>query len=213
MAEPKHEVTLEILFEIVVEMSRQLQRYQGALLDPNGALQRMDRQIRELRDHVTNALLLAGAVARPPKPESTNDFTVLIVDDEPSLVATFSRILKSYGFHVEGARNGADAIALLNSVIVDVVLCDLNMPGNGSTLAKHVVAKHPETSIVIMSGLEEGTVARETLNVGALHYLLKPFPPAESVVLTIRSAGLLARARRARMLTIPPPPALPKEIL
>lgn len=196
---------LRAVLDMLTATNREMENYRRALLDPGGALDRlrtdMSTQIRGVTDHVTDVLLRVGAIEKPPRnedPEASGPFKVLVVDDEPSLLATFPRILTPYGFDVHGARSGREALALVKVTDYDVVLCDLYMPGNGSTLCEHMVEKHPETSVVLMTGAEEREAMRKAIELGVVHCLLKPFAN-EIVVLTLRAAARLARERRSRM--------------
>ena len=54
--------------------------------------------------------------------------TILVIDDEPSVVSALARLLQRDGYVVETARNGRHALAVLQGQRYDVILCDLRMP-------------------------------------------------------------------------------------
>lgn len=60
---------------------------------------------------------------------------VLCVDDEPHVLDALARVLRSYSCRVHGVTNGEEALALLASYPVDVIICDEKMPGMTGTEA------------------------------------------------------------------------------
>jgi DNA-binding NtrC family response regulator len=87
------------------------------------------------------------------------------------------------------------AMTVLDEQPIDVVLTDLRMPGNGSTLHAHVREKHPGCEVVIMTG-DDGQAASAALDSGAHGFLAKPFPTLEHVILAVTRAAEHRRARR-----------------
>ncbi len=122
---------------------------------------------------------------------------VLIVDDDESLRESLELVLAAEGFEVVTAADGPTALGRLETSSVDVVLCDVRMPGmDGIELLPQLVRRLPGTPVIMMSAYGTDELAVETLNRGAYDYLTKPFRPAE-VVLTIRKARERERLRRA----------------
>lgn len=109
-------------------------------------------------------------------------FTVLIVDDEKLERNGVKFLLKreKEEFHIIEAVNGKDAVGILASNHVDILLSDVKMPYmNGLDLAGHVKEKYPDIEIVIFSGYNDFSYAREALRYGVVDYVLKPVDPAE----------------------------------
>ena len=109
-------------------------------------------------------------------------FTVLIVDDEKLERNGVKFLLKreKEEFHVIEAVNGKDAVGILASNRVDILLSDVKMPYmNGLELAGHVKENYPDIEIVIFSGYNDFSYAREALRYGVVDYVLKPVDPAE----------------------------------
>ena len=93
-------------------------------------------------------------------------FTVLIVDDEKLERNGVKFLLKreKEEFHIIEAVNGKDAVGILASNHVDILLSDVKMPYmNGLDLAGHVKEKYPDIEIVIFSGYNDFSYAREAL--------------------------------------------------
>lgn len=116
-----------------------------------------------------------GLIAEPaPSGSPGAHGVVLVVDDEPPILALVSEILISEGFQVLTAANGADALRLIERSTPDMVLLDLNMPtldGEGFTSA--VRARGLGVAIVIMTAGPSAKRWAERLRADA--YLSKPF--------------------------------------
>jgi CheY-like chemotaxis protein len=109
---------------------------------------------------------------------------VLVVDDEPSIVATVCAILEAYGYNVVGVTSGAEAIARATDSCPDLLLCDVMMPGlNGFETALQVKKLCPNCRLLFftgyaeVSGLDDGLKSRGL----AFEVLSKPMHPAALV--------------------------------
>ena len=104
--------------------------------------------------------------------------TILVVDDDElilELTATFLENLSSR-LTVLTAENGAEAIDVLKTKKVDLVLTDLNMPEiDGFTLLSYISVKHPDIRTIVMTGLESAGISEKLRFLGVSHCLEKPF--------------------------------------
>jgi CheY-like chemotaxis protein len=104
---------------------------------------------------------------------------VLVVDDDPVVGKSFSRVLsEEKGYLVITAHNAAEALEKLREQEYDVVYTDIRMPGmDGLELAEQVKAKRPWTPVVIVTGY--GTTANEerAKAAGVADFLRKPLSP------------------------------------
>jgi CheY-like chemotaxis protein len=83
--------------------------------------------------------------------------TLLIVDDDHSLLTTLSAILAGSGYCVRSAEDGFSALAQLRNGIPDIILSDLNMPGmSGFELLSVVRRRFPAVQAIAMSGAHSG---------------------------------------------------------
>jgi|SRR5579884_2129896 CheY-like chemotaxis protein len=81
---------------------------------------------------------------------------ILCVDDEDNPLVLRKLVLQKAGHEVITARSGKEALDLIGSRSVDLVLSDYLMPGmNGAELAEQVKAQHPELPVVLISGVNE----------------------------------------------------------
>jgi two-component system, NtrC family, response regulator AtoC len=113
---------------------------------------------------------------------------VLVVDDEENIRLVLKTLLKRNGYEVEAAKNGEEAIALIDSYGPDVVLTDVRMPRTGGLdLLNALKAKNNPATVIVMSAYGNVDQAIEAMKAGAYDYIQKPFKPDE-VVLTLRKA-------------------------
>jgi DNA-binding NtrC family response regulator len=102
-------------------------------------------------------------------------FNVLIVDDEKNIREGLGTALEMDGYNVSLAADGKEAIALINSTDMDLVITDLKMPGvSGEELLKYVSSSYPTVPVIILTG--HGTIesAVKAMRDGAYDFLTKP---------------------------------------
>ena len=99
----------------------------------------------------------------------------MVVDDEPALLAAYSRILRRAGLSVEQASNGSMACELVTQKTIDVVVSDISMPGKGGMdVLRSVRNADPDIPVILMTGGPDVETAIQALELGALKYLVKP---------------------------------------
>ena len=102
--------------------------------------------------------------------------TVLVVDDEELYRRAIERILSRVGYGVVPARDATEALELVASSSVDLVLCDIQMPGiNGLELVRQISDIEPDLPCIVMTGYNTPENSIEALQAGAFWYLEKPF--------------------------------------
>ena len=126
---------------------------------------------------------------------SSNDFTVLLVEDEHSFVEALTVGLKREGFRVQVAQDGAEALDLFDAVRPDLVLLDVMLPKVSGIDVCRELRRRSQVPIIMVTakGSEIDTVVG--LEVGADDYVTKPYRLRELVarmraVLRRRSADL-----------------------
>ncbi len=102
--------------------------------------------------------------------------TILLVDDESSVLVTLQLIFEGEGYVVTTAQNGNQALRILGERNFDAVVTDLNMEREnvGLEVAQAAVAKRPKPAVVVCTGY--ATVANSTaaLNMGVNYMAHKP---------------------------------------
>jgi DNA-binding NtrC family response regulator len=125
---------------------------------------------------------------------------ILIVDDDDSLRESLELVLSAEGYEVTSAASAEEAVRQIDASAVDVVLCDLRMPGmDGMELLPQIGRRLPGATVIMMSAYGTADLAIEAMKRGAYDYLAKPFQPSE-VLLAIRKAKERERLRRANAL-------------
>lgn len=100
---------------------------------------------------------------------------ILIVDDDEQIRHVFARLLEVNGYVCALAADAAEARHCLRREQFGLVLTDIKMPGeSGLDLARHVLAEHPETAVIMITGGDDPEVARAALEIGAFGYITKP---------------------------------------
>ena len=109
--------------------------------------------------------------------------TVLLVEDDPSLLDMLAQTLQRAGFTVVTAVHGADALTQMRTLDADIVVTDILMPAmDGFELIRTLRAKWPQLPIVAMSGIEDTPNFRNlALKLGAKAALSKPVNRAHLV--------------------------------
>lgn len=108
-------------------------------------------------------------------------FKILIVDDEQPILKFLSIKLKSSGYEVITANNGAEAIVRLKADEPDQLVLDIVMPGMDGFETLKQIRAFSSVPIIILSGKETNVDKIKGLKMGADDYLAKPFNPDELV--------------------------------
>lgn len=100
---------------------------------------------------------------------------VLLVDDEPSLLESLSRVLVRRGFAVRTSLSGADAVRRLEWERFDVVVLDRRMPGlRGERALLKIKRLRPDVEVIILTGHGSIASAVDCTKLGSFCYLEKP---------------------------------------
>ena len=116
---------------------------------------------------------------------------VLIADDEPNIVTSLEYLMSKSGYQVQVARNGDEALALVESFMPDVVLLDVMMPRRSGYDVCQKMRERPEwrhIKIVMLSAKGREAEVSKGLSLGADAYVTKPFSNRELIA---RIGGLL----------------------
>jgi DNA-binding response OmpR family regulator len=120
----------------------------------------------------------------------SSKLSILYVDDEDSLRILVPSQLSLEGFTVEAADDGDTAVQMLANKSYDVVLLDIRMPRmNGIEVLKHVKDNKMSARVIMLTGVDDLTVAMEAVKNGAMDYLTKPYDINTLVACIKRVAG------------------------
>ncbi|PKP15927.1 MAG: sigma-54-dependent Fis family transcriptional regulator, partial [Bacteroidetes bacterium HGW-Bacteroidetes-23] len=105
---------------------------------------------------------------------------ILIVDDNYDMLELLQRHLKSFNFHAYKASSVNEAIEVLKSTSIDLLITDLQMPEiNGIELIKYASEHFPSIPKLVITGFPSVDTAITAVKSGALDYLIKPFTSEE----------------------------------
>lgn len=103
---------------------------------------------------------------------------ILVVDDDPYILMSLEFLLKKNGFEVMVARNGTEALEIVDKQVPQVVLLDIMMPDvDGYAICKHIKnhKKLKDARVVFMSAKSKESDIQKGYDLGASLYITKPF--------------------------------------
>jgi len=113
---------------------------------------------------------------------------ILIVDDEQSILSTLKGSLEDEGFSTVLASTGENALKIIDSQEIDLVLLDVWLPGkDGLEVLKEIKKTDPGTAVVIMTGHGTIDTAVKALKLGAMDFIEKPLD-LNKIIVTINNA-------------------------
>jgi DNA-binding response OmpR family regulator len=118
---------------------------------------------------------------------------ILVVEDDPAIVAFLAPALEREGFEVQAVRDGAAALDRVARVPPELILLDLLLPGvNGLDVCRAVRGRKPYIPIIMLTALSEEVDKVVGLELGADDYITKPFSMRELIA---RVRAVLRRSR------------------
>jgi DNA-binding NtrC family response regulator len=127
--------------------------------------------------------------------------TVLIVDDEVNVLSSLERTLRNEEYAVLTASSAAEALDILHTKTVDLIISDIGMPVmNGLELLKMVKEKHPAVARIILTGQSDGPTVLRAINEGEVfRFFTKPWDNEEikvSIRQTLKHFDFLRAAHK-----------------
>src|SRR3954470_17854344 len=114
---------------------------------------------------------------------ATTPARILIVDDERLVRDLIRRLLERAGYACEVADNGFQARRFLSTRRFELIVCDLQMPGeSGLDVLANVRRAYPDTASIMVTGVDDEGLADEALALGAYGYVMKPFSSTDLAI-------------------------------
>ena len=185
MLDGEPEIKSAILQNVIQILASRLMQENVRMRDYVADKSSREHQIKELKQKLTVVSeILADRGISGPELEapikqklSGGSLRVLVVDDDPAICSLLKMSLSS--FEVMTAENGKEALELLQSQTVDLVVTDIKMPEmDGFTLLTHLRNLRPELPVVATSGYVEADMVQ---GYGFTDFLPKPSSPEEIV--------------------------------
>jgi DNA-binding response OmpR family regulator len=114
----------------------------------------------------------------------SSPYTILVVDDDPYILMSLEFLMKKNGYNVVVARNGTEAMELLNKQAPHLVLLDIMMPDvDGYEICRYIkkTASLKNTKVIFMSAKTKDADIKKGYELGASLYVTKPFSTRELV--------------------------------
>ena len=115
--------------------------------------------------------------------------TLLLVDDEPSILSALRRLFRPQGYRILVADSGAAALELVANDPVDLVISDMRMPGmDGARFLEKIRHLHPRAIRILLTGYADISSTIAAINGGEIHrYIAKPWDDND-ILLVVREA-------------------------
>ncbi len=133
-------------------------------------------------ENISNTILgpdastpVEGAPAEVIKGVNGSLKQILVVDDEKPIRMLLQKILEANGYSCRAAEDAGHARELLAEQASDLVLCDINMPGeSGLDFIRYVLKSYPDTAAIMVSAIGDPHLAESMLELGVYDYIIKP---------------------------------------
>ena len=123
--------------------------------------------------------------------------SILVIDDEPSILESCETVLTADGYDVTVERRAEEAMRRLKTQTYGIVLIDQNMPQvHGLDILLELRKRCPDTLGVVMTGHATTEGGVRAVQAGAWDYLAKPFTATQLLVLVGRAAFTLLRSAK-----------------
>ncbi|WP_138440796.1 ATPase, T2SS/T4P/T4SS family [Marinobacter alexandrii] len=127
-------------------------------------------------------------------------YKLLLVDDEPNILASLRRVFQRESYELLFARSGEEALKVLEKQSVELIMTDFMMPGmNGSDLLREVRERWPETIRIMLTGHANTDAVMGSIKDGAVYrFILKPWNDDDirlTIALALEQYELIQRTR------------------
>lgn len=127
-------------------------------------------------------------------------FTILVIDDERSILQSLKGILSDEGYQTLLAENGKEGLEICEKEVPDVVLLDIAMPGmDGMEVLKRIKEVLPFVPVIIMTGHGSIDMAVKAIKLGSYDFLEKPLE-MDKLLLTVKNAIDYGNLQRENLL-------------
>lgn len=122
---------------------------------------------------------------------------LLFIDDEENILSALRRLFRPHGYAIFTARGGAEALALLERMPVDLVISDMRMPQmNGAEVLEQIRLRWPDTVRILLTGYSDNDSTVAAINRGEIYrYVAKPWD--DQALLQLVHDALRERKRRS----------------
>jgi len=113
---------------------------------------------------------------------------ILIVDDDEPIRLLIGQLLETRNYGCTLAANASEAREFLKEQCFELILCDINMPGeSGLDFIRYTRLKYPDTAAVMVTAMNDPSIADNALQIGVYDYIIKPIEP-NGVLISVANA-------------------------
>jgi CheY-like chemotaxis protein len=124
--------------------------------------------------------LTRAAITTDSRGNASHKRRILVADDDPSISALTTGLLRGRGFECHEARNGRQALELARTLLPELLILDVNMPLMNGLDVLRALREDPSTAalkVLLFTGSDSPNQVKSGLDLGASGYLRKPFRP------------------------------------
>jgi two-component system chemotaxis response regulator CheY len=118
---------------------------------------------------------------------------ILIADDAAAMHMMITDALRKNGYHdaeFYKAKDGSEAVALLDKIAPDLAIIDMTLPGvSGPDVLRAVKAKYPAVPVIMASSMGQQKQVIDCIQAGAKEFIVKPFQPDRLVEVVKKVTG------------------------
>ena len=109
---------------------------------------------------------------------------LLLVDDSEFIIKALKRVMRDEGYEIFSANSAKEALEILSTKEIDLIISDQNMPEvSGTELFKLVKIKYPQIIRIMLTGVTDFDVIKDAINKGEIYrYFNKPFDDFELMI-------------------------------
>lgn len=131
--------------------------------------------------------------------------SILVIDDEPTILQLFQRGFEGHGIRVRTCRTGADGLAQIRQSMPDAVVLDVILPDqNGLDVFQNIQRIDPKLPVVVITGMGTSNTAIQAMKLGALDFLVKPLDLTKVRLVLDKALAIRRLSREPPRLVEPP---------
>jgi len=131
---------------------------------------------------------------RPTFEETSEDFSILVVDDDEQIRSLLLKFLSRRGYQVQTATNGPQALALVEQEPPNLIILDMYLPGmNGIEVLRKLQARPTKSDVLVLSSSQDDKLLQEAMELGAFDVMGKP-PTLDAIELAIQLRQVISAA-------------------
>lgn len=132
--------------------------------------------------------------AHPTSEETSEEFSILVVDDDEEVRSLLLKFLSRRGYRVQTASNGPQALTLVEQEPPNLIILDMYMPGmDGIEVLRKLQARPSKSDVLVLSSSQDDKLLQDALTLGAFDVMGKP-PTLDAIELAIQLRQVISAA-------------------